>query len=72
MTVAVLFSDKVFIEPVTDDNVENAAEIEPKRAYACSTWKQTRSSDASSSSGRLRMKRLVIQLDMNPLNGMRW
>ena len=28
--------------------------------YACSTWKQTRSTDASSSSGRFKMKRLSI------------
>ena len=27
---------------------------------ACSTWKQTRSTDASSSSGRFKTKRLVI------------
>lgn len=63
-----LFPDEVLIVPVTgpEQYETNAYDIQhccdasiyDPTTYACSTWKHMRSTDTSSSSGRLRMKRL--------------
>ncbi len=59
--VGTLLADEVFIVPMA---VAKALGSDQRRrrvvTYACSTWKHTRSTDVSSSSGRFKMKRLSI------------
>ena len=56
----VFFSDEVFVVPMSTEAMRSGKRRLRQRneAYACSTWKHTRSMDCSSSSGRLRIKRL--------------
>ena len=67
----ILFTNKIFVEPVTRTYNEWWAPSRKIETYACSTWKHIRSSDASSSSGRLRIKRLFLE-DWYHLEGRTW
>lgn len=57
----ILFADKILVKPMPDVakvSYLDRIEMWSKVADACSTWKHMRSTDSSSSSGRLRMNRL--------------
>jgi hypothetical protein len=59
----ILFSNKILVEPMTENGWACRAKWNKVGdAHACSTWKHIRSREASSSSGRLRMKRLYTVL----------
>ena len=55
-----MLANEVLVVPMTEKRFSGRVKWTVEETNACSTWKQTRSTDASSSSGRFKMKRPMI------------